>query len=228
VTTLIRVLIVDDDVPTRIGIRAILAPEPDVEVVGDATNGDEAMRLVEQLRPDVVLMDVRLPGTDGIETTLAITRQGATDGVRPRVIILTTFDSPEFAYRALRAGASGFMLKRAPAEEIVDAVRVAAAGDSLPVAAPTTTSIDGWPRATSADQGMARALAHLTEREAEVLGLVARGLSNQEIAARLVVAPDTVKTHIKHVYTKLGVRDRAQAVMVAYEGGLMTDRPRGW
>jgi len=215
-----RVLIVEDDVATRIGIETILSAESDIEVVGHATTGLEGCRLVEDLAPHVVLMDIQLPELDGIEATRRITAGDASEP-RARVIVLTTYDSEEYVFRSLRAGASGFLLKRTRAEELVDAVRVVAAGDALPMARSTQRLIEGFASAQGSSGEWAGVQA-LTERESEVLTLVARGYSNDEIARHLHLSPETVKTHVKHVYTKLGSRDRAQAVIAAYESGLVS------
>jgi DNA-binding NarL/FixJ family response regulator len=217
----VRVLIVDDDVPTRVGLRAILKAEADMEVVGEATGGIEACRLVAARRPDVVLMDVQLPDLDGIEATACIVDEGP-PGVR--VIILTTFDVSEYVYRAIHSGASGFLLKRTRAEDLVEAIRAVASGEALPMPALTsrllaTFATFGRPASEiSADQ--------LTERELEVLELVARGLSNSEIATTLSVSMETVKSHVKRTYAKIGARDRAQAVIRAYEAGLVVPSRR--
>jgi len=215
-----RVLIVEDDVATRIGLETILSAESDIEVVGHATTGLEGCRLVEDLAPHVVLMDIQLPELDGIEATRRITAGDASEP-RARVIVLTTYDSEEYVFRSLRAGASGFLLKRTRAEELVDAVRVVAAGDALPMARSTQRLIEGFASAQGSSGEWAGVQA-LTERESEVLTLVARGYSNDEIARHLHLSPETVKTHVKHVYTKLGSRDRAQAVIAAYESGLVS------
>jgi DNA-binding NarL/FixJ family response regulator len=213
-----RVLIVEDDVPTRIGLDTILSAEPDIEVVGHAATGVEALTLAAELAPDVVLMDIQLPELDGIEATRRITAARDDEG-SPRVLVVTTYDNDEYVYRSLRAGASGFLLKRTRAEELVEAVRVVAGGDALPLATTTQRVIAGFAsRGGSGDWSGVRAL---TERESEVLKLVARGMSNDEIAAHLNLSVETVKTHVKHVYTKLGTRDRAQAVIAAYESGLV-------
>jgi DNA-binding NarL/FixJ family response regulator len=214
-----RVLIVEDDVATRIGLETILSAEPDIEVVGQAATGLEGCRLAEELTPHVVLMDIQLPELDGIEATRRITSGDATEP-RPRVIVLTTYDYEEYVFRSLRAGASGFLLKRTRAEELVDSVRVVAAGDALPMARTTQRLIEGF--AGVQGSGEWAGVQALTERESEVLTLVARGYSNDEIARHLHLSPETVKTHVKHVYTKLGSRDRAQAVIAAYESGLVS------
>ena len=212
-----RVLIVDDDVPTRIGLQAILRAEGDMEVVGEAAGGLEAIALSEIRRPDVVLMDVHLPDLDGIEAT---TRLVSGEGPTPRVIILTTFEVSEYVYRAIEAGASGFLLKRTRAEELVAAIRAVASGEALPLRAMTSSLIGHFAAAGARPDG-ARLPEQLTERELAVLELVARGLSNREIAAALSVSHETVKSHVKRTYAKIGVRDRAQAVIRAYETGLV-------
>jgi DNA-binding NarL/FixJ family response regulator len=213
----IRVLIADDQMMVREGFSVLLSAQPDIGVVGEATDGEDAIRKVAELRPDVVLMDVRMPGLDGLEATRRIS---ATDG-HAKVLVLTTFDQDEYVYEALRAGASGFLLKDASARQLADAVRVVAAGDAL--LAPKVTkrliaefSRLGAPRAPSRDR-----VQDLTERETEVLSLVAQGLSNAEIAAHLVVAEQTVKTHVSRILVKLGLRDRTQAAVFAYETGLV-------
>jgi DNA-binding NarL/FixJ family response regulator len=214
----IRVVLADDQPLVRTGLRMILGAEPDMEVVAEAGNGREAVKAVEAERPDVVLMDVRMPEVDGIEATAAI----AALEDPPRVLVLTTFDLDEIVYDALRAGASGFLLKDAPEERLTTAIRVVADGGSL--FAPSVTR-----RLIAEFSGRCRAepprLPRLTERETEVLLLVARGLSNGEIAEHLVVSENTVKTHVARVLMKLGVRDRVQAVVLAYESGLV--RPAG-
>jgi DNA-binding NarL/FixJ family response regulator len=217
----INVLIVDDDVPTRVGLQTILAAEPDIEVVGEASTGLEACELAARLRPDIVLMDVQLPDLDGIEATRRIT--ASTDGegeVTTRVVVLTTYDIDEYAYESLRAGASGFLLKRTRAEALVDAVRAVAAGDALSMPRATERLISAV--ASVEPTRHAAAFDSLTDRESEVLVLAARGLSNVEIAEELGVSIQTIKTHLKHVYMKIGARDRVQAVIAAYEHGLVT------
>ena len=215
----LRILVVDDQQLVRTGFRMILDAEPDFEVVGEAADGAEAVRAAADLQPDVVLMDVRMPGVDGIEATARITEG---DGERPRVLMLTTFDLDEHVYAALRAGASGFLLKDTPADDLVRAVRVVAEGEAL--LAPTVTRRlveqvvqGGGPPVTNEPPGF----DELTDREVEVLRLLARGLSNAEIAAELVVGEATVKTHVGRVLMKLGLRDRVQAVVLAYESGLV-------
>ena len=212
----IKVLIADDQALMRGGFRMILDAEPDIEVVGEAIDGADAVRGFERLRPDVVVMDVRMPTMDGIEATRRIT--AADDGAK--ILMLTTFDLDEYVYDALRAGASGFLLKDRPPEELVQAVRVVASGDALLAPAVTRRLIEEFAHRPEAPVSP-RAMDELTEREREVLVLMARGLSNGEIAASLFVAETTVKTHVGRVLHKLGLRDRAQAVVLAYESGLV-------
>jgi DNA-binding NarL/FixJ family response regulator len=216
----VRIVVADDHQVVRTGFAALLDTQPDFTVLGTASDGAEAVRLSRELRPDVVLMDVRMPGTDGIEATRQLT--GRADG--PRVIILTTFDLDEYVYDALRAGASGFLLKDVTAERLFDAVRVVAAGEALLAPAVTRRLISEFARLPpkAADQPASPAISELTLRETEVLRLLAEGLSNPEIAGRLVVTEETVKTHVSRVLHKLGLRDRTQAVVLAYESGLVT------
>ncbi|MFJ4503101.1 response regulator [Streptomyces sp. NPDC088864] len=215
----LSVLLVDDEPLVRAGLRAVLAAQPDIEVVGEAADGAAVIPLVRQLRPDVVVMDVRMPLMDGIEATRAVLRTVADP---PRIVVVTTFENDEYVYGALRAGAAGFLLKRARPAEIVHAVRLVAAGDSLlfPAAVRQLASSYGRDRG-NADARSAMERAALTEREREVLRLMARGLSNAEIAARLVVGTETVKSHVSAVLAKLGARDRTQAVIAAYESGFV-------
>jgi DNA-binding NarL/FixJ family response regulator len=218
----IRLLVADDHDVVRTGFAGLLDTQPDFSVVGTAADGAEAIRISREQAPDVVLMDVRMPGMDGIEATRHLTRQGAAG---PRVLILTTFDLDEYVYDAIRAGASGFLLKDVTAERLFDAVRVIAAGDAL--LAPTVTRRLISEFATmrrQPDAPPAASLAALTPREIQVLRLVAEGLSNPEIAGRLTITEETVKTHVSRVLTKLGLRDRTQAVVTAYETGLVTPR----
>ncbi len=213
---MIRVLIADDQALVRTGFRVILDAEPDLEVVGEAADGRETIELVPLKRPDVVLMDIRMPNLDGIEATRRLTR-----GERPpRVLILTTFDLDEYVYEALRAGASGFLLKDAGADELLHAVRVVAADEALLSPSITRRLIADYARPPASEQPLA--LAELTPRELEVLRLVARGLANSEIARKLVIGEATVKTHIARIFGKLHLHDRAQAVVLAYETGLVT------
>ncbi|MFC4126416.1 response regulator [Nocardia rhizosphaerae] len=216
----ITVLIADDQAMVRQGFGALLAAQPDISVVGDAADGRIAVTEAKRLRPDVVLMDVRMPQMNGLEAARAILAAGFDPPVR--VLMLTTFDIDDYVYEALSLGASGFLLKDAPAEELVRAVRVVADGEAL--LAPTITRrliADVTRRRSVARTPAAPALNTLTPREREVLELVAKGLSNTEIAAALFVAEQTVKTHVSKVFSKLGLRDRAQAVVLAYESGLV-------
>lgn len=216
---MIRVALVDDQAMVRAGFRMILETEADITVVGEAADGREAVDLVQRSAPDVVLMDVRMPQMDGIEATRLITSSSSP----ARVLILTTFDLDDYVYSALRAGASGFMLKDAPAEQLVNAVRVIASGDALLAPSVTRLLIDEVSRRPAVDaQAVAPGLADLTDRELEVLRLIARGMSNAEIADQLYLGEATVKTHVGRVLTKLDLRDRVQAVVVAYESGLVT------
>ena len=214
----IRVTIVDDQGLVRAGFRSLLAGEDDFEVVGEAANGEEAIEVVSRLVPDVTLMDIRMPVLDGI----AATRRLIEAGVDTKVLVLTTFDLDEYVFEALRAGASGFLLKDAPAEELAAAVRVVAAGESLLAPGVTRRVIDAFvrrpaPPPTQRDSGVEQ----LTPRELEVLGLLARGLSNLDIAGKLFVSEGTTKTHVSNVLTKLGLRDRVQAVIFAYENAVV-------
>ncbi|MFF1273378.1 response regulator [Streptomyces marokkonensis] len=215
----VTVLLVDDEPLVRAGLRAVLEAQPDIEVVGEAADGAAVIPLVRRLRPDVVAMDVRMPLLDGIEATRALLR---TVGAPPKILVVTTFENDEYVYGALRAGADGFLLKRARPAEIVHAVRLVAEGESLLFPASVRRLAaeygdDGGNRAARAVLERAR----LTEREGEVLRLMARGLTNAEIAARLVVGTETVKTHVSAVLAKLGARDRTQAVIAAYESGFV-------
>jgi DNA-binding NarL/FixJ family response regulator len=215
----VTVLLVDDEPLVRAGLRAVLEAQPDIEVVGEAADGAAVIPLVRQLRPDVVAMDVRMPLLDGIEATRAVLR---TVSDPPKILVVTTFENDEYVYEALRAGADGFLLKRARPAEIVHAVRLIADGESLLFPASVRQLAaeygDGAGN-TAARAAMERAA--LTEREAEVLRLMARGLSNAEIAARLIVGTETVKSHVSAVLAKLGARDRTQAVIAAYESGFV-------
>jgi DNA-binding NarL/FixJ family response regulator len=211
----IRVVVADDQALVRSGLRMILGSEPDIELVGEAEDGDSAVALCAQERPDVVLMDVRMPGLDGIEATRAVT---AVEDP-PRVLVLTTFDLDDVVYDALRAGASGFLLKDAPEERLTTAIRVVADGGSLFAPSVTRRLIEEFSR--RAPRTETSSLDSLTERETEVLTQVARGLSNAEIAAELFVTENTVKTHVARLLMKLGVRDRVQAVVLAYESGMV-------
>jgi DNA-binding NarL/FixJ family response regulator len=219
----IRVLVADDQEIVRAGYIALLDTQPDITVVGSAADGAEAVRLGLELRPDVVLMDVRMPSMDGIEAT----RRLAAGPGAPKVLVLTTFDLDEHVYDALGAGASGFLLKDIAAERLFDAVRVVAAGEALLAPAVTRRLIGQFARLRPRPPGRPEPLRELTPRETEVPRLVAEGLSNAEIAARLVVSDETVKTHVSRVLAKLGLRDRAQAVVAAYESGLVAPRSPG-
>ena len=213
---MIRVLLADDEQLIREGLRLILGLQPDIEVVGEAADGVEALRLAAELTPDVLLADIRMPRLDGLE----VTERLADRDVRPRVLILTTFDADEYLYRALKAGASGFLLKDVPRGQLLHAVRVVAAGDELLSPAITRRLVERFMSPPPAGRGVLR-LDRLTPRETDVLRLVGSGLSNAEIATTLFLSEATVKTHLAHVFTKLDLRDRAQAVVVAYESGLV-------
>jgi DNA-binding NarL/FixJ family response regulator len=220
----IRIVVADDHEVVRTGFAALLDTQQDFTVVGTAADGAGAVRVCGARRPDVVLMDVRMPGMDGIEATRQVAGEA---GQTPRVLILTTFDLDEYVYEALRAGASGFLLKDVTAERLFDAVRVIAAGDALLAPAVTRRLISEFARIRPARPGKSpAALDSLTPRETEVLTLLAEGLSNPEIAARLVVTEETVKTHVSRILAKLGLRDRTQAVVTAYESGLVVPRSR--
>ena len=213
----IGVLLVDDEPLIRSGLRAIINAEPDLTVLGEADDGAAVTPLVRRLRPDVVLMDVRMPVIDGIEATRRLLNNLDDP---PRILVLTTFENDDYVFDALRAGASGFLLKRARPEEVVRAIRLLAAGDSLLFpAAIRELAARHTPAKTSAG-GLDE--AGLTDREAEVLRLIAQGLTNAEIAAQLIVSPETIKTHVAHVLTKLNARDRTQAVIRAYQTGFIT------
>ena len=214
---MIRVIVADDQTLVRAGFRAILEVQDDLEVVGEAEDGEEAVALARRLRPDVVLMDIRMPNIDGIEATRRLTR----DGDAPRILILTTFDLDEYVYEAMKAGASGFLLKDAPRDQLVGAVRTVAAGDALLAPALVRRLIEDFVRRPAPGARPPPELDALTEREREVLTLIARGLANAEIASRLFVSEATVRTHVTHILAKLGLRDRVQAVVLAYETGLV-------
>jgi DNA-binding NarL/FixJ family response regulator len=211
----IRLVVADDQALMRAGLISMLSTQSDIEVVGEASDGAEAVRVVGEADPDVVLMDVRMPGVDGIEATRRLASH------RAAVVMLTTFDLDEHVYAAMRAGAAGFLLKDAPPEALIAAVRAAARGDALLGPTVTRRLIEEFVRRPAPGTNRPDALNHLTEREAEVLVLVARGLSNAEIAERLYLSQATVKTHVSRILTKLRLRDRAQAVVVAYEAGLV-------
>jgi DNA-binding NarL/FixJ family response regulator len=213
----IRVLLVDDQALVRSGFRLILETREDLEVVGEAEDGRQAVDLARRLHPDVILMDVRMPEVDGVEAT----RRLAAAGSPARVLILTTFDLDEYVYEAIRAGASGFLLKDVHPAQLVEAIRVVAAGDALLAPAVTRRLLERFAETLSQPQEREPALATLTERELDVLRLVAAGLSNAEIAARLFLSETTVKTHVSSLLRKLALRDRVQAVVLAYEAGLV-------
>ncbi|HSK25485.1 MAG TPA: response regulator transcription factor [Jiangellales bacterium] len=216
----VRVLLVDDQPLLRTGFRMILEAEPDIAVVGEAADGVAAVDDARALQPDVVVMDVRMPHMDGVEATRRIT--GAERSTRPRVLVLTTFDLDEYVVEALRAGASGFLLKDVPAEDLVDAVKVVARGDAVVSPAVMRRLLDRFAsRLPGTDEPTPALLESLTDRERQVLTLVARGRSNAEIAADLVVSETTVKSHVGNVLMKLGLRDRVQAAVYAYESGLV-------
>jgi len=209
----VRIVIVDDDPLVRMGLKAIVGSEAGWDVVAEAADGREALAIVDEHRPDVVLMDIRMPHMDGLEATREITA-GASGA---KVIVLTTFEADEYVFEAMRAGASGFVLKRVPPAELIEAVRVVAAGESMLFPSSTRRVIERFATPTSVAD-----MPDLTEREGDVLRLLVRGLSNGEIAAELFVSVETVKSHVASILTKLGVRDRTQAVIVAYESGFVT------
>jgi DNA-binding NarL/FixJ family response regulator len=213
----ISVLIVDDQDLVREGLRMLLEAEPDLRVVGEAGNGSQALAQVRRLDPDVVLMDVRMPELDGVETTARLVRSGC----RARILMLTTFNLDEYVYRAMKAGASGFLLKDASREQLTGAVRTVSAGESLLAPAITRRLIDDFCRGPAPGAAAASAAGPLSERELDVVRLVAQGLSNAEIAARLYLSEATIKSHVARVLAKLGLRDRVQVVVFAYENGIV-------
>jgi DNA-binding NarL/FixJ family response regulator len=215
---MISVLLADDDELTRTGLRLIIESDQDIMVVGEAADGQEAIALARTLDPDVVLMDIRMPGTDGLEATRRIV-EAVEEG--PRVLILTTFELDEYVFGALRAGASGFLLKRSSPEVLIEGIKVVAAGDGLLAPSVTRRLIQQFAHQAGPTAPPAAPLAALTQREREVLSLIGAGLSNGEMAARLYISEATVKTHVKRILMKLGLRDRIQAVVLAYESGLV-------
>jgi DNA-binding NarL/FixJ family response regulator len=212
----IGVVIVDDEPLVRIGVRSVLERQPDIAVLGEAGDGLEAIRVCADLRPDVVLMDLRMPGVDGIETTRRLAISGG-----PRVIVLTTFDLDEQVYAALKNGATGFLTKDSPPERLAEAVRTAARGDTLLSASITRRLVEAYTRLPAPTATVPERLAPLSPRELDVLGEIARGRTNAQIGARLFVSEATVKSHVTHILAKLGISDRVQAVIVAYESGLV-------
>lgn len=218
----IRVLIADDQALVRAGFRVLVDAAHDLEVVGEAENGEEAVTAAAELRPDVVLMDIRMPGTDGLEATRRILAAG--EGA-PRVLVLTTFDVDDYVYEALRSGASGFLLKDTEPAQLVEAIRVIARGDALLAPSVTKRLVREFASRPEIRRAHPERLDVLTEREREVLSLVAQGLSNDEIAERLFISPTTSKTHVSRVMMKLAARDRAQLVVIAYESGLVVPGP---
>ena len=218
-----RVLLVDDQALVRGGFRALLGLDPDIEVVGEAGNGIEAITAATCEKPDVILMDIRMPEMDGIEATRRILSNAET--ATTRILVLTTFDLDEYVYEGLRAGASGFVLKDIAPDELIQAVHVVARGEALLAPSITRRLIEEFTQTRSRSVTPAPRLKDLTEREREVLMLIARGLSNDEIATQLVISPATAKTHVSRIISKLEARDRAQLVVIAYESGLITSRP---
>lgn len=218
----ITVLVADDQAMVRAGFAAVLDAQPGIEVVGQAADGAEAVRLAHELRPDVIVMDVRMPGLNGIEATRALQTPPRSSDYVPRVLMLTTFDIDEYVYQALRAGASGFLLKDALPDEVARAVRVIAAGEALLAPSVTRRLIEDVAKHAPARPVDEHLLSALTEREREVLVRIARGRSNQEIAAELFIAEQTVKTHVSKILQKLGLRDRVHAVVFAYDTGLVS------
>ena len=219
---MIRILIADDQALVRAGFKMIIDAEEDLSVVGEASDGAQAVEQARRLKPDVVLMDIRMPQLDGIEATRRVLEQAGEHPVR--VLMLTTFDLNEYVYEALRAGASGFLLKDVPPEQLAAGIRVVAGGEALLAPSITKRLIKEFAAAAPPEPKLPHGYGELTEREREVFGLIARGLSNAEIAAELIVSETTVKTHVARVLMKLGLRDRVQAVVLAYESGLAVPR----
>jgi len=217
----VTVLVADDQAMVRAGFSAILDAHDGIHVVGQAADGAEAVHLARSLRPDVVLMDIRMPNLNGLDATKELVNPSRGEPHVPRVLVLTTFDADDYVYDALAAGASGFLLKDALPEELVHAVRVVAAGDALLAPSVTRRLLERFATQRPAAPRRTQALADLTEREREILVLIGRGLSNGEIASELFIAEQTVKTHVSRIFTKLGVRDRVQAVILAFDSGLV-------
>jgi DNA-binding NarL/FixJ family response regulator len=217
-----RILIADDEALVRGGLRMILEGQPDLEVVGEASDGSEALSRAQELMPDLVLMDIRMPGLDGLTATRSLL---AKPEPAPKVLVLTTFDLDEYVYEAIRAGASGFLLKSAPPQQLIEGVRTVMAGDALLAPEITRRLLDRFTRRPPPSGGAPPELAELTQRELEVLRLIADGRSNGEIAGALVLSEATVKSHVNHILTKLRLRDRVQAVVLAYRSGLMDADP---
>jgi DNA-binding NarL/FixJ family response regulator len=226
---MIRIVIADDQAMVRAGFAALLDAHPDLEIIGQAQDGEECVRMVADCEPDIVLMDVRMPTMDGIEATRTIVANArSASAAGPRIIMLTTFDIDDYVFDAIRAGASGFLLKDAPPNELAEAVRVVASGDGLLAPSVTKRVIEHFAATPVASEASTPStLPDLTDREREILVLVARGESNSEIAARLVIAVQTVKTHVSRILYKLDARDRAQAVIAAYESGLIVPGTQG-
>jgi DNA-binding NarL/FixJ family response regulator len=221
----ISALVVDDQAMVRAGFAAILGAQDGIQVLGQAADGAEGIELARRLRPDVVLMDIRMPGTNGIDATRELVHPSRGEPHRPLVLVLTTFDADEYVYDALAAGASGFLLKDAPPDDLVHAVRVVAAGDALLAPRVTKRLLERFTSQRPATSSRALLLADLTDREREILVLIGRGRSNSEIAGELFIAEQTVKTHVSRIFTKLGLRDRVQAVILAFDAGLVEPAP---
>jgi DNA-binding NarL/FixJ family response regulator len=221
----VRVLIADDQALVRAGFRMILDSQPDIEVVGEAADGAEALALARQVQPDVVLMDIRMPGLDGIAATRELALSAESEQTRAKVIILTTYELDEYLFEALQAGASGFLLKDVVPEDLIRGVRVVAEGGALLAPSVTHTLIAAFASRSRRTQSAAADLSSLTPRELEILTLVGSGLTNTQIAADLVISENTVKTHVARIFDKLGIHERVQAVIIAYDTGLVTPHP---